>query len=65
MILLQVFIDDYLQQCIHKSERFVAKCLFAASKDLLRVIEEVLGCTVHLGKADVIASSKTLLSDLR
>ena len=63
--LLQVFIDDYLLQCIHASARVVHETLLAAAKDLVNVIEEELGCTVHTGKAATIASSPALLAKLR
>jgi len=59
-VLLQVFIDDYLQQCIHKSHCFIVETLFRSAKALLNIIEEKFGCTVHTGKAEVIASTAAL-----
>ena len=62
---LQIFIDDFLLQCCGRTEEFVENKIFEAAKDLVPCIEDELGCTVHTGKAEVVASSAGLLARVR
>ena len=64
-VILQVYIDDYLLQCCHRSARYMLECLIEAARALIKVIEDELLCTIHIGKADAVASSGPVLEQLR
>ena len=65
MVQLQVYIDDFLMQCVAASNSLVHRFLMAAARELCHLIEFELGCSLHTGKAGAIASNKALLTLLR
>ena len=62
---LDIFIDDYVATVNSPSEERAVDDLAAAGEDLLTLVEEELSCKVSIPKAELVASTSSLLRKLR
>ena len=61
---LKIYLDDYTLQASSSTESQMVKKLGQGCRALQSVIEDDLGCTISESKADVVASSSSLLQKL-